>query len=74
MECFRSALLVEGNWLSDVGVSDVNVCVCVCSNCQKGLSKDAVCHGHQSSMSVRKEGERERETERRWRPPHLTPA
>lgn len=48
------------------------VYVCVCGNCQKGLSEDAVCHGHHSSMSVRQEKERERQT--LWRLPHLTPA
>lgn len=48
--------------------------MCVCGNCQKGLSEDAVCHGHHSSMSVRTERERVRETGRLWCSPHLTPA
>lgn len=54
----------------------VCVCVClplcVCSNCQKGLSEDGVCHGHHSSMSVRRE--RGKEAERLWCLQHLTPS
>ncbi len=48
------------------------VCLSACSNCHKGLSEDAACHGHHSSVSVRRERERVRETERLWRSPHLT--
>lgn len=29
-------------------------------NCQKGLSEDAVCHGHQSSIRVRRDRKMER--------------
>lgn len=30
MDCFCLALLVEENWLSDVGASDENMLVCMC--------------------------------------------